>query len=131
MNVEQLHAEKMLLLQALNDSRRIGAIKAVRAITGAGLMEAKTVIDAVFDSMVGVPAPAYRSAADYIPDPKEETIMILEDGRAVEHLSYTGALSDAINMAEGTVKRDECIHVQVFRLIAESKTVTTHTLKMV
>ena len=125
------HAQRERDLSTLNQSiANLGAvstIKALRALTGLGLKEAMDIQKTIFAAM------QYAASNAAISNPectKPERVVIIENDRVVESLDYSGAISDAMNMAQGTVDRDPDVRVQVARVIAESKRVVSYSLEV-
>jgi Ribosomal protein L7/L12 C-terminal domain. len=128
MTIEEINAAQAELEAALRGDMHIPAIKAIRALTGAGLRESKAVADAMFAHITRVTtACEYRQPMPYEPTAAEDQsahyVVISEypDSWSVVHFRDEGwsNLDEAMNYAKGKV--DVVNDVMVAKVIATTK----------
>lgn len=127
MDLDKINEAQSELETALRSDLRIPAIKAVRALTGGGLREAKAVVDAMFAHINSV---EFRSASMQVKVEPEATpnqwahyIVHSNDGHYDNVVHFKGAswnFDDAMNYAQG--RMDDCDEkVTVAKVIATTK----------
>lgn len=123
MDMNEIRDHAADLLSALQEDRKIGALKAIRAMTGCGLCESKTIYD-MFNKAYGKPD-AFKPL--FPADEQPQYIVACQS----DYETWTNIFNSeqsAMDYAEGHTPKE---NVTVGKVIAKSVAKTTYTLEKV
>jgi len=124
MTIEEIAAAQIELEAALRGDMHIPAIRAIRALTGAGLREAKAVADAMFAHITRVTTTCEYRAVPVDHD-NDHHIVAVDDGHYTEviHFRDSHSRADALTCAKGKLDcyDNSQFNITVAKVIATTK----------